>query len=146
MCKCCDAHIQEAELRYASDLTLARSDTDQFEDLEACGFLTLPCADLAGRRVVLVVPDKLPAHISGADFERVYQYIIVTLDAIVDSEYTVVYAHTGAADWKARPSVLWLRGQYERCARAVPCASLFVTVCAAPSCLPLRQYTSATRR
>ena len=120
--------LQEAEIRYAKDLTAARADTDELQDIAACGFLTLPCADLAGRRVVLVIPDNLPPHTSTADAERIYLHIIATLDSIADNPYTVIYVHSGAAEWKTRSSVLSLRSQYERCAQPALCASF------APKC------------
>ena len=84
--------------------------------------------------MVLVVPDKLPPHVSTADAERIYLHIIATLDSIADNPYTVIYVHSGAADWKTRSSVLSLRSQYERCAQPALCASFAPKCSSCSSC------------
>lgn len=103
-------------MHYARHLEAAQTGAVDTSDLQTCGFVSLPCVDRQGCQVVLVVPDRLPQHISEADTERVYHHCVLQLDAVAAQPYSVVYVHTGAPQWRQRPNVMQLRGMYERCA------------------------------
>jgi hypothetical protein len=107
--------VQEAELRYRKDLAAAQANEASFGELRDSGFVTLPCQDLAGNQVVMVMPQKLPKGAQAPDAERVYSLVISQLDTEVNKPYVVVYVHTFIAEQQASVSVLQLRGMYERC-------------------------------
>ena len=113
-------HVQEAEMRYARHLEAARSGAVDTSDLDACGFMSVPCVDRQGCQVVMFVPDRLPPHITEADAQRVYHSCIMQLDEVAAQRYSVVYVHTGAPQWRHRPNVTQLRSIFEQCAPASP--------------------------
>jgi hypothetical protein len=128
--------VQEAELSYHRELAAAQSSGDPFADLKESAFLTLPCQDFAGNRVVMVMPQKLPQGALASEPERLFRFVITQLDSVVNSPYVVVYVHTCAAEQKASANVLQLRGFYERWA----CLLLLM------SCTGLKWTTYATHR
>lgn len=97
---------------------LAATREEDFSDVESHRFLQLPCRDLAGQAVVLVVARYLPANIE--DAERLYRYVIHTLDTVADDKYSVVYVHTDASYWDNSPGVAFLKQAYERCGALPP--------------------------
>lgn len=106
--------MQVNDAAYRNDLAAIQSSSDQFADLEACGFVRLPCQDRAGRPVVMVVPQQLPAQAEAIEAERLYRFVIQKLDSIANAPFSVVYVHSGADEWKVRPTTFALRTLYER--------------------------------
>lgn len=137
--------LQVSEAAYRKDLAAIRSGDDQFADLEACGFVTVPCSDLEGRLVILVTPQRLPPGAASTDIERLYKFVIQKLDSVVTGPFCVVYVHSGAEEWATRPTGLALRALYERCAAyfilcrpsmALGQEVIFTTPCASPPGVP----------
>lgn len=117
---------QEAELRYGDDLQ--RAQAMSHAAAEASGFLTVPCSDVHGRPVVLVIANRAP--VSAIDAEGLYLYVISCLDRIADEPYSVLYVHTEASTGVGHASVLSLRATYERCAALA--ATRQAMLCACP--------------
>lgn len=106
--------LQVNEAAYSKDLAEVQRRSDRFADLEASRFMSLPCSDRDGRQVVLCMPQNLPLDPTGLDLERLYLFTIQMLDSVANAPFSVVYVHTGAEEWRSRPSMLALRNLYER--------------------------------
>jgi len=65
--------------------------------------------DSSGRPIVVIVGSRLPMQRNYLD--RVFLYMIKTLDKIVDHAYTVVYLHTKMED-KETPEFSWMKQVY----------------------------------
>jgi len=65
--------------------------------------------DTSGRPIVVIVGSRLPMQRNYLD--RVFLYMIKTLDKIVDHSYTVVYLHTKMED-KETPEFSWMKQVY----------------------------------
>jgi len=65
--------------------------------------------DTSGRPIVVIVGSRLPMQRNYLD--RVFLYMIKTLDKIVDHAYTVVYLHTKMED-KETPEFSWMKQVY----------------------------------
>ena len=64
-----------------------------------------------GKPIVVAVGSNLPRAQDVAEMQRLFLYIIRTMDPIVESNYIVVYLHAGFQD-SQRPSLDWLRSVY----------------------------------
>jgi len=67
--------------------------------------------DSQGRAIVMILGSRLPEKRNQLD--RVFLYIIKTLDKIVESDYVVVYLHTLMED-KSKPEFSWLEQVYNQ--------------------------------
>jgi len=65
--------------------------------------------DTSGRPIVVIVGSRLPMQRNYLD--RVFLYMIKTMDKIVDHSYTVVYLHTKMED-KESPEFSWMKQVY----------------------------------
>jgi len=65
--------------------------------------------DTSGRPIVVIVGSRLPMQRNYLD--RVFLYMIKTMDKIVDHSYTVVYLHTKMED-KDTPEFSWMKQVY----------------------------------
>jgi len=67
--------------------------------------------DSQGRNIVMFIGNRLPEKRTHLD--RVFLYIIKTLDKIVESDYVVVYLHSNFEN-KSKPEFSWLEQVYNQ--------------------------------
>jgi hypothetical protein len=67
--------------------------------------------DSQGRDIIMIIGNRLPEK--RAHLDRVFLYIIKTLDKIVESDYIVVYMHANM-DKKSKPEFSWLEQVYNQ--------------------------------
>eukprot|EP00892_Ulva_mutabilis_P002769 jgi/Ulvmu1/12493/UM009_0146.1 len=101
---------EEAENAYNHDLQKAAK--LDFSDLH--GSVRCCCDDRAGHPVVLVQAERLLAP--NANCEKIFKFVIVKLDEVVDLPYSVICVHGHEANAKGArvDTMLALRWYYER--------------------------------
>jgi len=67
--------------------------------------------DNQGRPIVMFIGSRLPEK--RAHLDRVFLYIIKTLDKIVENDYVIVYLHTNMEN-KSKPEFSWLEQVYNQ--------------------------------
>jgi len=65
--------------------------------------------DISGRPVVVIVGSRLPMQ--RANLDRVFLYMIRTMDRIVENSYVVVYLHTNMEE-RDTPEFSWMKQVY----------------------------------
>lgn len=102
-------HIREqkhARKQRVYERRLARSLTENFDDLESLKFLQLVGKDVAGRSIVVVSACRVPAR--STDPDRLIQFVIRTLDREVAGPYVIVYFHSGCRQ-QNKPELTFFR-------------------------------------
>jgi hypothetical protein len=101
--------LQEAELLYVDELKEAQQ--ANLNHIQQLKWLSICCNDVDGAPVVVVCPERLEAAV--VDSEQLYQHFIVTLDKLVDAQYSVLIA-IAPGPQQIAGQVLALRPFYER--------------------------------
>jgi Rho GTPase-activating protein 1 len=95
---------------------LRRSQTLNLSDIEDLKILQRRGLDAAGRPVLLLVAENLPAR--AVDMERVLMYVLRELDRLGTREYSVVYVHTNFNS-DNKPEFAWLKRCYTLLSRNI---------------------------
>lgn len=85
------ADLERSEKEYLKQLALAQSEDLGFLDERQMVYHS--GSDLAGRPIVVVVAQRIPAKT--VDNMMLLRYFIRTLDPLVNQDYVIVYVHTG---------------------------------------------------
>eukprot|EP00727_Mastigamoeba_balamuthi_P005298 m51a1_g14767 putative rho gtpase-activating protein 1 (476) ;mRNA; r:371231-373160 len=88
---------------------LAKSMAEDLSDLQKLNFLYTSGFDAEGRTIVVFVGCNMPARTVSLD--RVFLFILRTMDKVVESPYVLVYIHANMSSAN-RPSFGWMRRVY----------------------------------
>lgn len=89
---------------YEAALTTAKR--EDFADLRALQFLYSAGVDRAGSPVIVYEGSKLP--VDAVDLDRVALFVVETMEAVVGSQFSVLYVHAGLTG-ENQPTGAWLR-------------------------------------
>lgn len=84
---------------------------EDFSDIARHGIVEVVGDDAAGRKIIVISACKLPSN-KGFDHQRFLRYLMKTLDAYVDMDYSLVYFHHGLTS-KNKPPLRWLWDAYK---------------------------------
>ncbi|TMW57497.1 hypothetical protein Poli38472_003422 [Pythium oligandrum] len=85
---------------------LSKAQNEDFDDLRKRKFLYNGGVDHSGAPVMVYMASNLV--VSEADLDRVMLYIIHTMDAIVEKQYSVLYVHSDSSS-ENQPTAAWLK-------------------------------------
>uniref|UniRef100_H3BHM4 Rho GTPase activating protein 1 n=1 Tax=Latimeria chalumnae TaxID=7897 RepID=H3BHM4_LATCH len=83
---------------------------DPYYDIARHQIVEVAGDDNYGRKVIVFSACRMPA-IHQLDHRKLLEYLKLTLDTFVESDYTVVYFHHGLTS-ENKPSLMWLREAY----------------------------------
>lgn len=84
---------------------------DDFADIARHGVVEVVGDDVAGRKIIVISACRLPSN-KILDHTRFLRYLMHTLDAYVDIDYSLVYFHHGLTS-KNKPPLRWLWEVYK---------------------------------
>lgn len=87
-------------------LALSKAKREDFEDLRRLKFLYKGGVDRSGSPVIVYQGANLP--VDDVDLDRVALFIIQSMDAVVEKQYSVLYIHAGVTD-ENQPNAAWLK-------------------------------------
>jgi len=96
----------------AASVTMSQNlSDDDFTDIARHGIIEVVGDDVAGRKVIVISACRLPGN-KNFDHQRFLRYLMHTLDAYVDMDYSLVYFHFGLTS-KNKPPLRWLWEVYK---------------------------------
>lgn len=87
-------------------LALSKAKREDFDDLRQLKFLYNGGVDRSGSPVIVYQGANLP--VDAVNLDRVALFIIQSMDAVVEKQYSVLYIHAGVTD-ENQPNAAWLK-------------------------------------
>lgn len=87
-------------------MALSKAKREDFEDLRRLKFLYNGGVDRSGSPVIVYQGANLP--VDDVDLDRVALFVIQSMDAVVEKQYSVLYIHAGVTD-ENQPNAAWLK-------------------------------------
>jgi len=84
---------------------------DDFSDIARHGILEVVGDDAAGRKIIVISACRLPSN-KNFDYTRFMKYLMHTLDAYVNLDYSLVYFHHGFSS-RNKPPMRWMLELYK---------------------------------
>jgi Rho GTPase-activating protein 1 len=108
-----DRRLSNDHCSGAGNLTLEGTsiEDDDYSDIARHGIVEVVGDDVAGRKIIVIAACRLPSN-KTFDYNRFLKYLMFTLDAYMDMDYSLVYFHHGLTS-KNKPPLKWLWDAYK---------------------------------